>query len=383
MVLAFRKGVDENWRWKRRMKRGPLNSYASLGAAFSRETDDLAVGVCRLNARLAASGLADGWQNRCDINEAFMAIQSEGFVVDLTDLVLHDGNLNKRAPTNELVRASSILRAYRVARHRPAPWPLTKRGLASLAGGLSSKEFAEETPPPALTDRKRKDEDFDAFSDQFAEIDALIERTGRVLRGEVAASQNRTLLAGTPNEKQFEAEDRWFSILSDLERLPAVQAAAFGWQAWRELGVHDGQPFLGLIIASSILRSRGLTTCILPLAAAYRKAGYRGRQLITKDMAVGTFCELLHEALRLANSDLSTLSLHRDLMTPKLAGRRKGSKLNDLVELFLSRPIVTMPLAREHLKVTSHAVKCMFDELGPSLPRELTQRSRYRAWGII
>ncbi len=363
------------------MKGARLNSYAALGSAFSRATDDLVIEVCRLDARLAASGLADGWQNRCDINEAFMATQSEGFLVDLTDLVLHDGNLNKREPTAELVRASSILRAYRVARQRPAPWPLTKKGLASLAGGLSSKEFAEEPPPEDKP--KRKEDDSDPLSDQFAEIDALIERTGRVLRGEVIATRARSLVAGASDERQFEAEDRWFGVLSDLERLPAVQAAAFGWQAWRELGVHGGQPWLGLIIAGAILRSRGLTTSILPLAAAYRKAGYRGRQVITKEMAVGTFCEVLSEALRIANSDLSTLSLHRELMASKLVGRRKGSKLNDLVDLFLSRPLVTMPLARKQLNVTAHAVKCMFDELGPSLPRELTQRSRYRAWGII
>jgi hypothetical protein len=364
------------------MKGARQTSYAALGSAFSRATDDLVVEVCRLDARLAASGLADGWQNRCDINEAFMAIQSEGFLVDLTDLVLHDGNLNKREPTAELVRASSILRAYRVARQRPAPWPLTKKGLASLAGGLSSKEFAEEITPSEVKP-KRKVDDIDPLSDQFAEIDALIERTGRVLRGEVIATRARSLVAGASDERQFEAEDRWFGVLQDLERLPAVQAAAFGWQAWRELGVHDRQPWLGLIIAGAILRSRGLTASMLPLAAAYRKAGYRGRQLITKEMAVGTFCELLSEALRIANSDLSTLSLHRELMAPKLAGRRKGSKLNDLVDLFLSRPLVTMPLARKQLNVTAHAVKCMFDELGPSLPRELTQRSRYRAWGII
>jgi hypothetical protein len=60
-----------------------------------------------------------------------------------------------------------------------------------------------------------------------------------------------------------------------------------------------------------------------------------------------------------------------------------NSRLPELVELFLSRPLVTVPLGAKVLKVTPKAVDLMLAQLGGALPRELTGRTRYRAWGIV
>ena len=365
------------------MKQQQGSGDAVMSARFARRADDLMIETCRLSARLSSSGLGEGWQNRCDINEACMAIQMDGALVDLTDLVLHDANMNTRAPTHDLTRAAAALRARRVARQRAAPWPLSHEGVASLAGGLASKRTPEERDERPVTKSTDLDDDLDAFSRQFAEIDALIERTGKVLRGESVSARDRSSILYRDDEGAEEAEDQWFAELGELERLPAVQAAAFGWQSWRELRIHDRQPWLALIVAGAILRARGGSEWMLPLAAGFRQAGYRGRQAIPRENAIEVFSDVLDHALKIGNSDLSTLSLHRDLMAKRLEGRRQQSRLGDLVGLFLSRPVVTMPMAGMHLKVTPHAVKCMFDELGGSLPRELTQRSRYRAWGIV
>lgn len=365
------------------MRRQEDSGDAVTWARYARRADDLAIEACRLSARLSASGLAEGWQNRCDINEAVMAIQMDGALVDLTDLVLHDANMNTRAPTHDLTRAAAALRARRASRQRAAPWPLTHEGVASLAGGLASKRAPDDRPEPVATSTRDLDDDLDAFSSQFAEIDALIERTGKVLRGEAVSARDRSSLLYQDDEGAEEAEDQWFARLTDLDRLPAVQAAALAWQSWRELRIHERQPWLALIVAGAVLRARGVTEWMLPLAGGFRKAGYRGRQAIPRETAIEAFCEILENAIGIGNSDLSALSLSRDLMSKRLEGRRQKSRLGDLVGLFLSRPVVTMPMAGMHLKVTPHAVKCMFDELGPSLPRELTQRSRYRAWGVL
>jgi hypothetical protein len=53
------------------------------------------------------------------------------------------------------------------------------------------------------------------------------------------------------------------------------------------------------------------------------------------------------------------------------------------VDLFLSRPLVTVPLGAKMLKVTPKAVDLMLAQLGGARPRELTGRVRYRAWGIV
>jgi hypothetical protein len=62
---------------------------------------------------------------------------------------------------------------------------------------------------------------------------------------------------------------------------------------------------------------------------------------------------------------------------------RSNSKLPELVELFLSRPLVTVPLGAKLLKVTPKAIDLMLAQIGGAWPRELTGRTRYRAWGIV
>ena len=62
---------------------------------------------------------------------------------------------------------------------------------------------------------------------------------------------------------------------------------------------------------------------------------------------------------------------------------RTYCKLPELVELFLSRPLVTAPLAAKLLKVTLKAIDLMLAQRGGALPRELTGHTRYRAWGIV
>jgi hypothetical protein len=77
------------------------------------------------------------------------------------------------------------------------------------------------------------------------------------------------------------------------------------------------------------------------------------------------------------------LVLARELMNRVTAKTRSNSNLPDLVDLFLSRPLATVPLGAKLLKVTPKAADLMVVQLGGALPRELTGRTRYRAWGIV
>ena len=87
--------------------------------------------------------------------------------------------------------------------------------------------------------------------------------------------------------------------------------------------------------------------------------------------------------MTIADKDLDRLILARELMNRGTAKARSNSKLPELVDLFLSRPLITVPLAAELLKLTPKAVDLMLVQLGGALPRELTGRTRYRAWGIV
>ncbi|WP_255616651.1 helix-turn-helix domain-containing protein [Microvirga puerhi] len=65
------------------------------------------------------------------------------------------------------------------------------------------------------------------------------------------------------------------------------------------------------------------------------------------------------------------------------AKTRSNFRLPELVNLFLSRPLVTVPLAAKLLQVTPKAVDLMLAQRGGARPRELTGRTQYRAWGIV
>jgi hypothetical protein len=95
------------------------------------------------------------------------------------------------------------------------------------------------------------------------------------------------------------------------------------------------------------------------------------------------FYQVLEEALAIAHKNFDRLILARELMSRVTAQCRSNSKLPGLVELFLSHPLVTVPLGAKLLKATPEAVDLMLAQLGGALPRELTGRTRYRAWGIV
>jgi Protein of unknown function (DUF1612)/HTH DNA binding domain len=164
---------------------------------------------------------------------------------------------------------------------------------------------------------------------------------------------------------------------------PALAAAAIAWDAWLNLNLYTRQPWLGLIMAGAILRARGLTSHLLPLAAGFKQSKFRPQGREGALEKVEGFCTVVEEAVAIGTKDLERLILARELMHRVTRGCRANSKLPELVELFLSRPLVTVALAAKLLKVTPKAVDLMLIQLGGALPRELTGRSRYRAWGIV
>jgi hypothetical protein len=351
--------------------------------------EQITIAVLRFDARLEGSGLAAGWQSRCDMTEAVRALILDGHLVDVGDLVLHDAGMDVRHPTHELTRAAAALKSRRTAMARKAPWPLSIDGLSALRG---IGGVADEASRPSKVTRPDPDDDeayplhandADPWKAHFAEIDALLDRTSKVLAGETPLRKSRSHLVYDPDQDEAENEDLWLDLIKRTSHWPAVAAAAVAWNAWLDLNLYTRQPWLGLTMAASILRARGLTNHLLPLAAGFKQSKFRpqGREG-TREKLEG-FCQVIDEALAIANKDLDRLILARELMNRVTKECRSNSKLPGLVELFLSRPLVTGPLAAKLLKVTPKAVDLMLAQLGGALPRELTGRTRYRAWGIV
>lgn len=85
-------------------------------------------------------------------------------------------------------------------------------------------------------------------------------------------------------------------------------------------------------------------------------------------------------AAELGLKEHDRLTLARHMMEQRLVGRRSSSNLPRLIELVVSRPLVSVGMVAEALEVTPRAALRIVGELGL---REMTGRGRFRAWGVV
>ena len=160
--------------------------WRELARPLARAEDALA----RLDERLRTSPIRDGWISRTHFSDAAAALWLEGELVHLEDLVLHDAGMDIRAPTHELTRAHTVLRARRRIADAAPGWALSPAGFEALRGraGQSDATHPEvEDPEPDDDDDEAFDppiaED-DEFAELFASVDVAIAHADKTLAGE-------------------------------------------------------------------------------------------------------------------------------------------------------------------------------------------------------
>lgn len=89
---------------------------------------------------------------------------------------------------------------------------------------------------------------------------------------------------------------------------------------------------------------------------------------------------MLFEAASFGLKEHDRLLLARERMARTLRGRRASSKLPALVELVLSRPLVSTGTIQKALKVSRQGA---LDLIGTISLREMTGRGSFRAWGVL
>jgi len=374
-----------------------------------------AVALARCDERLlrAEPTLADGARQRGHAFEAQALIGLTGGLCALEDLCLHDAGMDVRSPTREIARAAAMLdERRRLARRDPAeilePSALRQRlGIDPQAPGrpgqpLASADARREArvswdeldaddndgDDAAGAENHDLDDEHDHATDlAFAEIDALLARTRKKLDAwnDLSSEAGRKSLTlrdpGYDGAGRFE---RWFEILEEGRGLPAALAAALALDAWLVLEPSERAGELGFALAGTLLRQRGLAGAHLPaIGLGLRRGRFRWSPHQALGTRIGGLLGALGEAAAFGQADCDRLALARTLMLQKCAVRRGTSKLAELVDLFVASPLVTVQMAAARLQVTPQAVEAMLKQLGSSLPRELTGRKRYRAWGII
>jgi hypothetical protein len=132
-----------------------------------------------------------------------------------------------------------------------------------------------------------------------------------------------------------------------------------------------------------LLRVRGKTRHHLAaLHAGLRHAKYRRIRQHDLGPRLIAFAQAVETMANMDMKEVDRLTLARELLLRKCRGRGENSKLPGLVDMCLSLPIVSVPLAAKELKISQQAASVMIGELSSNL-RELTGRGRYRAWAVV
>ncbi|MQB11621.1 DUF1612 domain-containing protein [Agrobacterium sp. ICMP 6402] len=348
--------------------------------------------LARLDERISRSPMKHGFIERQDFTDAISSMWVDGELVHMEDLVLHDAHMDVRAPTHEMTAAHRILRSRRLIFSNAAGWAFTTPGLSRLRGRATLA--ADEAARPSETgDHARSDEnetDGDALLDgAFSELDALLARSSAALEaitaGNMPAPMNQRQ-EGHPviNEPDWDEEERlkeWLELHARTAELPAILRTAILLDAWNMIEVLQRSPWLGRLLAAAFLREGAVTPDHLPaLSAGLRAVPRERRHARSQTQRLQALLDSFYEAAQASLKEHDRLTHARDRMMRKLTGRRSSSRLPELVELVVSRPVVSAAMIVKELGTTPQGAIGLANQLEL---REVTGRGRFRAWGML
>ncbi|WP_025091206.1 RHE_PE00001 family protein [Brucella intermedia] len=363
--------------------------------------------LARLDERLAHSSVGRGLIERLHFADACASLWLDGELVEMEDLVLHEAARDIRSPSHALTIARDVLQTRRRIAAQAPDWALSPNGLRSLrqagqAWPASSPEDGgtiAESENVAVSDAAvdRRDQDGEARKNRLDDgldlpgidldaIDAVLARSEDVL---VKARQPHRFpkpeadaLIRDPNWDEDERLDEWRTVLRSIRDLPPVLQAVLALDAWNELAVLQRAPWLGRLLAASLLRREGLTSQahLLAFNAGLKTIRVERRRHRHFETRLHASLEGLIAGIELGFKEHDRLLLARQMLERRLTGRRASSNLPGLIELVLARPLVSAGMIAAKLDITPRAALRLVEEL--SL-REMTGRGRFRAWGIL
>ncbi|CAN7627643.1 RHE_PE00001 family protein [Brucella pseudogrignonensis] len=362
--------------------------------------------LARLDERLAPSPVGQGLIERLHFADACASLWLDGELVEMEDLVLHEAARDIRSPSHALTIARDVLQTRRRIVAQAPDWALSPNGLRSLRvggqagpapsfgdGGIGAEsENVEVHDALAGEDRNgvgrkhRWDDGLDLPGIDLDVIDAVLARSEDVLarakQPQRLAQRDTDPLIRDPDWDEEERLDEWRAVLRSIRDLPPVLQAILALDAWNELAVLQRAPWLGRLLAASLLRREDLTTKahLLAFNAGLKTIRVERRRHRNFETRLLAGLDGLMAGVELGYKEHDRLLLARQMMERRLMGRRASSNLPGLIELVLAKPLVSTGLIAKELDITPRAALRLVEELNL---REMTGRGRFRAWSVM